>query len=175
MMMREADLPIADVDGRWWLLHTKPRNEKALASDLCDIGIDCFLPMLRQSRKYGRRRVEIDIPLFSGYVFASCVSENDRYRVLATKRIASIINIADQERIKKELEQVRQAIASPHKVGLFPGIRRGRRCRVVHGSLKGLDGVVVRRSGAGRIYLDVAMLGQSAVVDIDVAMLELAD
>lgn len=174
-IMRRSGLAIGQLDGLWWLLHTRARNEKALAWDLNDRGIDYFLPLVRSSRRYGRRRVDVVLPLFSGYVFVSCTSSDDRYRVLATNRVASMIEVEDQTRLKAELERVRRAVSSPHKVSLYPGIKQGRRCRVTDGTLKGLEGVVVRRTGTGRVFLDVTMLGQSAVVEIDVTVLELTD
>ena len=142
--------------------------------DLYGFGIDYFLPLVRMPRRYGGRRVQIELPLFAGYVFVSCVSEDDRSRVLATKRIANMIRVVDQARVRTELEQVRQVVYSPHKVGLYPGIKRGRRFRVTGGCLKGLEGVVLRRS-TGRVFLDMAILGQSAIVDVDVMLLEPAD
>ena len=153
------------------MLHTKARNEKALAWDLFGFGIDYFLPLVRMPRRYGGRRVEIEMPLFAGYVFVACVSGEDRFRVLATKRIANMIPIVDQARVRSELERVRCAVYSPHKVGLYPGIKLGRRCRVTGGCLKGLEGVVVRRANTGRVFLDVAILGQSAMVEVDITLL----
>ncbi len=174
-MMRVPDTRISEVLGHWWLLHTKPRNEKALAWQLFDSGLDYFLPLVRVPRKYGRQRVEVLLPLFPGYVFLACASEEDRYRALATKRLANALVVVDQARLKSDLEQIRRVLTTPHKVDLYPGIKRGRRCRVAAGSLKGLEGVVIRRRDTGRIFLDVSMLGQSAVVELDVMLLERVD
>lgn len=174
-MMRGSELPIEHVEGRWWVLHLKARNEKALAWELYDSGIDYFLPLVRRPSTYGRRRVEIDIPLFPGYMFFWSISDDDRYQVIRTHRVANILEVSDQARLKVELEQVRLAVQSLHKVDLYPGIKRGRRCRITSGSLKGLEGVVINCGRTGRVFLDVSMLGQSAVVEIDVTFLESAE
>ena len=174
-MVRGGDASIEASSGRWWVLHTKARNEKALAGQLHDFGVAYFLPLIRVPRTYGRRRVEVLIPLFPGYVFAAYETEEDRYRVLDTHRVANAISVSDQERLKRELEQIRRALMAQTCVGLYPGIRVGRRCRVSSGPLRGIEGVVTRRGRTGRVHLDVGLLGQSAVLEVEMTLLEAID
>ena len=174
-MMRGSDIRVEECPGRWWLLHTKPRNEKALAQDLHDRGLNYFLPLVTAARRYGRRRVELLIPLFPGYLFLTCLSDDERFAALATSRVARMININDQACIRTELEQLRRVLTAGKKVDLYPSIKRGRCCRVMSGSLKGLEGVVTTRRNNGRIFLSVHTLGQSAIVDVDVGCLEPID
>jgi len=158
--------------GQWWLVHTKPRNEKALANDLNRLGVDHFLPLARVRRVYASRTVESRIPLFPSYLFING-GEDEYYRTLTTHRIVHVIDVADQERLNKDLRQVWRAITSEEPVDLYPGIVRGRRCRVVRGSLKGLEGVVLRRRSICRVYIEVKVLGQSAQLEIDPSLLEI--
>ena len=171
-MTRATDQSIEQMPGWWWLLHTKARHEKALAWDLRECGLDYFRPLVRTPRSYRGRRVEVDLPLFAGYMFFSAVRDEDRYRVLDTNRVAGVIEVVNQDRLRSELEQVRRAVNSPHRVSLFPGIKSGRRCRIKSGSLKGIEGVVIRRASTGKVFLDIATLGQSAEVEIDVTLVE---
>lgn len=174
-MFAKESVAISEIPGRWWLLHTRPRNEKALAWDLWGLEIDYFLPLVRASRTYGRHKQEVILPLFSGYMFCACVSEEQRFAALDTRRIAKMVSVPDQTVLRNEMEQISRALATPHKVDLFPGIKAGRRCRVSAGSLKGLEGVVVSRRGMSRIYLEVSILGQSAAVEIDALLVETVD
>lgn len=171
MLLRE-NVTIDEIPGRWWLLHTKPRNEKALAWDLRGSAIDYFLPLARLSRRYGRHRQEVVLPLFSGYLFCVCRSEDDRFVVINTGRTASIVEVFDQNKLRGELEQIRRALHTPRQVDLFPGIKTGQRCRVIAGSLKGIEGVVITRRDVSRLYLDVSILCQSAVLEIDTLLVE---
>ena len=44
--------PIDAFEGEWWLVHTRPRHEKALAADLESMGISFFLALaIRRSLK----------------------------------------------------------------------------------------------------------------------------
>ena len=157
--------------GCWWLLHTKPRQEKALLGDLKRREVAAYLPLVKQRRSYGSRLVVVEIPLFPGYMFL-CGTGEDRHIALTTNRVVRVIDVADQRRLIAELHQVDQLVERSESVDVYPGLKVGRRCSVTGGSLRGLSGVVLRRRGVSRMYIGVEILGQSAVVEIDCALLE---
>lgn len=53
----------------WFALQTKSKNEKKTARLLGERGYECFTPTCRLKRKWSDRTVEIDFPLFPGYIF----------------------------------------------------------------------------------------------------------
>ena len=161
-------------EGRWWVVHTLARHEKALARDLERKAIDYYLPLARVERRWGRRRAQIQIPLFPGYLFMRG-GEEERLSTVQTKRVARVINVHDQQRLKEALGHIRRMVESGRPVDLYPGIRKGRRCRIVRGPLRGLEGVVLRRQGVFRVFVAVEILGQSAETEIDGASLEVSD
>lgn len=167
-------LPIDDYVGQWWLVHTKSRNEKALATDLERLGIQHFLPLAHLRRRYRGRPVTVAMPLFPSYLFL-CGSEEDRYAALMTHRAAAIIDVVNQDGLRAELRHVYRLSVSDEPVDLYPGLKRGRRCRVTHGSLAGLEGVVQRRRDLCRVYVGVDVLGQSAELEIDASLLEIIE
>jgi transcription antitermination factor NusG len=160
--------------GRWWVLHTRSRNEKVVATHLVRRGIQYFLPLVHHRRTYAGTIKHVSIPLFPGYVFL-CGSPEDRYTALQTNRLANVLEVADQEQLKKDLRQIERVVNSDEPVDLYPRLRTGSRCRVIAGSLMGLEGVVLRRLGPGRVYIGVDFVGQSAELEIDSAMLEVLD
>lgn len=171
-MCRSEQVDLHEIPGTWCVLHTRARHEKALAWELCRFGVDYFIPLVRRRMLHGRRPAEVTLPLFAGYVFTAFRSPEDRALALGTRRVARVIPVVDQAQMVMELEQVRRAVNAPYPVDLYPRIKRGRRCRVIGGSLRGLEGVVAARRGRWRVFLDVKMLGQSAVVEIDAGLLE---
>ncbi len=163
--------PISDIVARWWLVHTKPRHEKALAADLDRKGIAHFLPLVHVKRRHAGRVFDVRLPLFPGYLFLSG-TEEERCAALMTSRTVNVIKVADQEALRRDLQDVYRITVSKEPVDLYPGIREGRRCRVIGGPLKGLEGVVLRRREVSRVYVAVHALLQSAEVEIDVSLLE---
>ena len=165
---------IRDFEGQWWVVHTRSRNEKALAHDLISKDISYFLPMSWKVRRKSRRTIRSLLPLFNGYLFF-CGKENDRVELLKTNRVANLIDVNDQQKLLNELIQIDQALRTgapltPHKY-----IKTGQRCRVIAGPLIGLEGIVVRSKNATRLVLQIDMLGQAASVEIDIDMMEVLE
>lgn len=71
--------------GQWYVLHTKSRQEKALAQTLEASGVAYFLPLVTRTRFYGRRKATVVMPLFPSYVFLRGELE-DAYFADRTKR-----------------------------------------------------------------------------------------
>lgn len=166
--------PLENYVGRWSVLHTRARNEKSVAATLARLHVQHFLPLVSHNRSYSGRSRRTEIPLFPGYVFL-CGGEEDRLVALKTNRVANVLEVADQEQLKHDLRHIYWAVQGNEPIDLYPGLIAGRRCRVTSGSFVGLEGVVIRRRGAWRVYVGVEFLGQSAELEIDLALLEVID
>ncbi|MHC4244511.1 MAG: transcription termination/antitermination NusG family protein [Planctomycetota bacterium] len=165
---------IRDFEGQWWVVHTRSRNEKALAHDLISKDISYFLPMSWKVSRKSRRTTRSLLPLFNGYLFF-CGKENERVELLKTNRVAHLIEVNNQQKLLDELVQVNQALQSGAPLTPHNYIKKGQRCRVIAGPLMGLEGIVVRSNNAVRLVLQIDMLGQAASVEIDVDMIEVLD
>ncbi|MDT8304032.1 MAG: transcription termination/antitermination NusG family protein, partial [Sedimentisphaerales bacterium] len=165
---------IRDFEGQWWVVHTRSRNEKALAHDLISKDISYFLPMSWKISRKSRRKIRSLLPLFSGYLFF-CGKENDRVELLKTNRVAHLIEVDNQQKLLDELVQVNQALQSGAPLTPHNYIKEGQKCRVIAGPLMGLEGIVVRSNKAARLVLQIDMLGQAASVEIDIDMIEVLD
>jgi len=182
-MLKAADNPpivsplvsrLADLDGRWWVAHTRPRCEKAFAWDLIRRSIGYFLPLARRVRMSGGRKRRVLMPLFPSYVFF-CGREEDRYAAMTTNRVCQTIEVADQSRLAEELTAIETALAGQADLDLYPFAAAGQRCRVTAGPFQGVEGVVVQRSRQARLVLQVTILGQGACLEIDADVLEPVD
>ena len=163
-----------DFEGQWWVVHTRSRNEKALAQDLISKDISYFLPMSWKVSRKSRRTTRSLLPLFNGYLFF-CGKENERVELLKTNRVANLIEVDNQQKLLKELVQVNQALQSGAPLTPHNYIKKGQRCRVIAGPLMGMEGIVVRSNNAVRLVLQIDMLGQAASVEIDIDMIEVLD
>lgn len=158
--------------GRWWVLHTRAQNEKRVADELGRRGCFHYLPLVQVRHTYSRcRQAVFHKPLFPGYVFL-CGEEQDREVAWRTNRVARILDVHDQEGLRKELQRICQLVESGENVELYRGLQPGRWCRVVAGPLRGVEGVVLRWCGRTRLYVGVTLIGQSATVEIDATLVE---
>jgi transcription antitermination factor NusG len=160
-----------EVDAPWWVAHTRARHEKALAFGLVNSGTSFFLPMVEKTRLIRRRRFRSLMPLFPGYLFFAGGIEA-REQVLSSRHVAKTIRVLDQPRLLHELLQIERALKARSELDPFPYLKRGKRCRVRSGPLRGVQGTVVRRRGTTLLVLQVDMLGQSVATEIDPALVD---
>ncbi len=173
-VLPEAFDSVEDIQGTWWVAHTKARFEKAFARDLINRDIAYFLPMIEKVRVSGGKKRKSLVPLFSSYVFM-CGTERDRYEAMATNRLCQTIAVADQSEFIRELSSIERAINGDAEISPYPHPAKGTKCRIIAGSLKGLEGIVIQDAKKTRMVLDVNILGQGAAVEIDADLIEAID
>ena len=166
--------PTAPLAGEWIVLHTKARQEKAVARHLEAAGCEYDLPLVRRVTRTRGRTHESDIPLFSGYVFLKGERQH-AYDAMATKRVCKIIEVKDQTALELELQKIHEAIDSGLPVEEFDEAIIGTRQRVTSGPLQGTEGMVIEEARRTRLVLHVEILGRGAAVEIDRALLEPVD
>ena len=170
-----AQAPVSSHRGvaEWFAAYTSANHEKSVAKQLVSREVEHFLPLYDSVRKWRDRRVKLQLPLFSGYVFVR-IARQDRLQVLQVPGVACLVSFAgravplpeeDLERIRKLLEA--GVAARPH-----PYLTVGKPVRVKSGPLAGFEGIIVKRKNATRFVLSIHMLQRSIVLDIDGLELE---
>lgn len=158
----------------WHVVHTKPRQEKALARDLLEREIPYFLPMiLRETSSGGRRRRNL-YPLFASYVFFAG-DEAARLKCLRTNRVVQIIatTLEQRARLTKELQNLAVALlAAPDKVQYQSLLEPGASVWIRSGPMRGLEGTVTGIGNLRKLQLAVSLLGVGATVEIHPDLVE---
>lgn len=153
---------------RWFAAYTCPRHEKYVRRQLDDRQIESFLPLYRSTRRWKDRRKEVEFVLFPGYVFVR-IHERERLRVLELAGVVSFVTFngrpaalheGEIESLRTGLEQ--GVLAEPH-----PFLQVGRKVRVVHGPLAGLEGLLVRKKDRVRVVLSLQAIMQSVALEVD--------
>ncbi len=162
-------------DARWHVLHTKSRQEKAVAAALNAAGFSTYLPLLAHVRFYGHRKRRVELPLFSSYVFLSGPREAT-HLAIATGRVANVIPVADQNRFEHEVRQIRKALDGGAQLHPYSFLTRGRRVRVTAGPFRDIEGLIEEEPGcADRLVLQVQALGRATSLEIDISLLQPVD
>jgi len=150
----------------WWCLHTKPRQEKATARDLRNLGMIYYLPqVLKESRTPQGRKIQAIVPLFASYMFLKG-DLNDRLLALRANRLVSVIEVSDQEALTRDLRQIYTVLSSGLPVTPENTIPVGATVRIVTGPLTGMVGKVLRRAKRDQFVAVVRFLGRGAMVDL---------
>ena len=144
----------------WYVLHVKPRTEKAVNDHLAILRVFHYLPLVRKETKVQRRKVVRYLPVFPGYVFTRLFPE-ERMTIIRTQHIVRTIEVTDPRRMIHQLRQVEHACRLPADIRLAEAFAAGEYVKVISGPLRGLEGQVRRVGNATSIVLTVDILGQA--------------
>ena len=61
----------------WHVILTKPRQEKKVATNLLQLGIEAFCPVRKEIRQWSDRKKKVEVPLLPSMVLV-CISEAER-------------------------------------------------------------------------------------------------
>src|SRR5258708_11661514 len=78
---------------RWYAAYTLPRHEKAVADRLVQQRVESYLPLYPAVRCWNHRRVEVNLPLFPGYVFVKMFL-TDSGRILSRPGIIRLVSFS---------------------------------------------------------------------------------
>ncbi len=159
----------------WYALHTRPKHEKLVSQRLADCGVTTFLPLINEVRRWSDRKKTLQLPLFSGYVFARFVpNRNERLRVLRVEGVLELVG-AQREGAPipdEEIESVRTLVAKDLAWSSYPYLAIGQKVRIRSGALDGVEGILVGRNGDRSLVISVNAIQRSLAVRVEGYQLE---
>ncbi len=152
----------------WYVLKTKPRQEKAVRTVLQAIGIEHFLPTTTDFHYYGHgRKKKIETPVLPSMIFVRveaddrfAVSNNMKYDVhyLVDRNTNSSMIVSD-----KQMSDFMRVCSAPDVKLECVDVAVGDRVTIHGGQFDGLQGVVDRANGKKRFYIVLDGLASIAV------------
>lgn len=153
---------------RWWVLHVKPRQEKALARQLRKWRIGYFLPCYAKPSRIRRRVTTSWPPLFPGYLFLWGQAA-DRLAALTTNRVVNALEVKDQQQLDHDLRQLYRLLRLGLPVTPEQKLGPGDEVQICTGPLAGLTGTILRTTTGQRFLVKVNFLQQGASVEVEAA------
>jgi transcription antitermination factor NusG len=160
----------AEVEPRWYAVHTRAQHEKSVTAHLQSQGITTYLPLVTEVHRWSDRKKTVQVPLFSCYVFvhiplvpetwASVMRVNSVLRLVGTRSEGVPIP-------ESQIESTRTLLASKLPYTVHPFLKIGQRVRVRGGSLDGIEGVFMARNGNHTLVISVEPVQRSLAVCID--------
>jgi transcription antitermination factor NusG len=155
---------------RWYALQTRLQREKVVEQRLMERGVQTFLPMVTEVRRWSDRRKKIQLPLFSSYLFVKLApSKVERVRVLS---VDGVFNFVGPRREgtpipDSQIEAVRALVDGQLPWSSHPFLNIGQRVRIRSGALQGVEGILVSRSGENSLVISVEAIQRSMAVRIE--------
>jgi transcriptional antiterminator RfaH len=163
----------------WYLVHTKPRQEKCALTNLERQGYECYLPTIPSERlQQGSIRLS-DEPLFPGYLFIRLgqgVSAKSWSPIRSTKGVRRLVSFgAEPAKVDDglvELLQARGGAADAEQpVRLFSP---GQRVQVAAGPFAGIEGIFQMAEGERRVIVLIELLSKTVPVKLAPSVLRSA-
>ena len=164
-------IPAPATDTRsWYALLTQARHEKMVAHRLNERGIASFLPLVRQLRRWRNRKIKVELPLFSCYVFAHLQPTNEER--LRAMRIDGVFSLVGPRGVgtpvpDDQIDAVRRLVERNLAYGVYPFLRVGQRVRIRSGALDGLEGILVSRNGESKLVVSIDAIERSLAICIE--------
>lgn len=164
----------ARVNGNvWYAVHTRHQHEKMVARMLTNKGFEVFLPLYTETRQWRDRVKNVELPLFSCYVFLRGDLDR-RLPIVTTPGVHGLVSSAGKLAgiPEEEIQAVRSVIENHINVEPHPFLRCGDVVRVKSGALAGLEGLLVRKKGQTRLIISVTLLERSVAAEVDACTVE---
>ena len=143
----------------WYVLYTKPRQEKKIADSLNSIGIEAYCPLVTVVKQWSDRKKKVQTPLINSYVFVN-IEEHHREAVFKVSGIVrylfwlgkpAVVRAIEIEALKKSLE----GIVTSFEVS---AIQKDTIYKIPEGPFQGFEGIV-KNINATTIQLLLVDLG----------------
>ena len=127
----------------WYVIYTKPRNEKKVAERLQQIGITVYCPMVTMMKQWSDRKKKVQIPLLNSYVFV-CLEEKEREKVFQISGVVRYLfwlgkpAMVREEEISALQEGLKETIISFE----VNGIKVGYMLPIPSGPFQGKEGII---------------------------------
>ena len=64
---------------KWIAFYTKPRHEKLVQKELEKKGVQTYLPLLKERRRWSDRKKWVEFPMFKSYIFVKTELKNSLF------------------------------------------------------------------------------------------------
>ncbi len=159
----------------WYAVYTKPRNEKKIVKLLSEKEINAYIPLLKRLKKWSDRRKWVEDPLLKSYVFVN-IDKRQYYDVLNTDGVVKYVTFGGKAVPipEKQIDVLRRLVATEADIEVAPGkFKPGDRVEIRTGTLFGLSGELVEFKGKKLVLMRIEHIGQSLLVNIPAAFLEI--
>jgi len=151
----------------WYVLYTKPRNEKKVFDRLIAMGIECYCPIQRVLKQWSDRKQWIEEPLFKSYIFVKSPETNaQKLSILQCPGVVRFLYWLGKEAVVKqvEVEAIQKFLGDYESVEVI-SFATGSTLKIRDGALKGLDGVVDYQTDK-EVVLKIEKLGMSLMAKV---------
>jgi transcription antitermination factor NusG len=158
----------------WYVLYTKPRNEKKTASLLEAKGVEVYCPVQEIVKQWSDRKKKVLEPVFRSYVFVNLQDyDKEQVNVLTTNGAVRFLwwqgkpgKVRDEE-----VDAIRDFLDNYKNAIITVTVSEGEMVTVKEGPLKEQTGKVIKIKG-NKAILQVRSLGWNIMAELPIQALK---
>lgn len=134
----------------WYVLYTKPRNEKKVTQRLIEKGVNVYCPLREEVRQWSDRKKKVSEPVFKSYVFIKLEDyEKESVDVLCTPGSVKFLWWNGSPGIVREveIEAIKSFLDEYKGAEIRVSLKEGEQIKVMEGPLKDAEGRVLNIKG----------------------------
>lgn len=158
---------------KWYLIHSKPKQEYRAYEHLENQGFDVYLPQLQLFKlKKGKQDKGIE-PLFPRYLFIQLHETSSAWhKIHSTRGVSGLVRFSDMpaevpENLIMHLKEQANPEGIIDKTGEVKTIfKAGDLVTITDGSFNGLEAVIKEQDGDQRVNILITMLGKQQNINL---------
>lgn len=153
----------------WYLIYTRPRQERKVAMQLSGLKINTFLPTMKSSQMERKRKVVHAPPLFPSYVFVNLNNTREYFSAIDIDGAVSYVKSG------KTACRVPQTVIDSLNIVVEQGenlavtthpYTPGEKVVIQQGPLSGLSCEVIAQRGKMKVLVRVNILNRDIIADM---------
>lgn len=141
----------------WYVLYTKPRNEKKLTSLLSEKGVEVYCPVREVIKQWSDRKKKVIEPVFTSYIFVNLEDYGEEsVSVLSTPGAVRFLWWNNKPGVvrEEEIQAIKDFLEDYKNAELTVNVHKGEKIIVNEGVLKDAEGKVLEVKGnVATLYL----------------------
>lgn len=157
------------MDFKWYALYTRSRAEKKVKDELVSRGVEVYLPLKREMRQWSDRKKMVEVPVINSYIFVF-LDPAKRKDLFGVAGIVGFVGDLGRPAIisEREMENMRRAVESKAEFEIKQGIFSvGELVRITSGPMAGVEGQITDIKGNKKLYVAVAPIGFTLVLNMN--------
>lgn len=168
-----------ELDRKWYVIYTKPRQEQTAKENLDRQGYETYLPMLGERKKLRGKWKSAIVPLFPRYLFINLTMHAENIAPLrSTKGVQHLVRFGEGPTqvptdFVNSLKCAENDRKCDHQTAL--NIKKSDRLEIIEGPFKGLTGKLYQVISDERIVMLLNVLGRDNKIEFPMDRIAVAD
>lgn len=151
----------------WYAVYTKSRAEKKLAGELDKLGISNYLPLKKTERQWSDRKKQVEVPAINCYLFVNIEPTQKEVLFRQPHFVAFVRSFGEAAIIPDDqMDIMRRTVEGIEAFEIVATtILVGQKVKITSSPLEGIEGIITKTGGKGKLYISILTTGLSLVID----------